>query len=33
MTKQPAMFYKVIDYTVEGRSFENKIYDKIRIQN
>jgi hypothetical protein len=32
MVKQPDLFYKILDYTVEGRSFENKNYDKIRIK-
>jgi ubiquitin-conjugating enzyme E2 M len=30
MIKQPVSFTKIIDYTVEGRTFENKAYDKIR---
>lgn len=30
MVKDPAMFHKIVDYTVEGRVFENKQYDRIR---
>lgn len=30
MAKDPSMFIKIVEYTVEGRSFENKQYDKIK---
>jgi ubiquitin-conjugating enzyme E2 M len=31
MAKNYNMYLKIVDYTVEGRTFENRPYDKIRI--
>jgi len=31
MKKNQHMFEKIVDYTVEGRVFENKQYDKIHL--
>ena len=30
MIKDPAMFSKIVEYTIYGRSFENKQYDKLK---
>jgi len=30
MVKDISMFHKIVDYTVEGRTFENKPYDKLK---
>lgn len=31
MQKNYNMYLKIVEYTIEGRTFENKQYDKIRV--